>query len=177
MRRVLDFLYDAAGYLAAFFVFAVFAVMIGASVMRELGFATGGSDDIVSWLCAAAAFFGMAHTFKRGDFVRVTLLLESLGARARHAFEIGSLAIATVFTAFLFWAALSFVYQSWEFGDMANGLVVIRLWIPQSSFVAGAALLVVAVIDELVIVLRGRKPSYVVAVEERHAKGDFTEDV
>ena len=99
MRRVLDFLYDAAGYLAAFFVFALFAVMIGASVMRELGFATGGSDDIVSWLCAAAAFFGMAHTFKRGDFVRVTLLLESLGPRARHAFEVVSLAIAAVFTA------------------------------------------------------------------------------
>jgi len=177
MRRVLDFLYDAAGYLAAFFVFALFAVMIAASVMRELGFATGGSDDIVSWLCAAAAFFGMAHTFKRGDFVRVTLLLDSLGPHARHAFEVVSLAIAAVFTAYLFWAALSFVYQSWDFGDMANGLVVIKLWIPQSSFVVGAALLVIAVIDELVIVLRGRKPSYVLAAEERHARGDFTEDM
>jgi TRAP-type C4-dicarboxylate transport system permease small subunit len=177
VRRVLDCLYDAAGYLAAFFIFAIFAVMIGASVMRELGLATGGSDDIVSWMCAAAAFFGMAHTFKRGDFVRVTLLLESLGPRTRHAFEIGSLAIATAFCGFLFWAALRFVYDSWDFGDTANGLIVIKLWIPQSSFVLGAALLVVAVVDELVIVLRGRKPSYVVAVEERHAKGDFTEDI
>jgi TRAP-type C4-dicarboxylate transport system permease small subunit len=177
VRRVLDLLYDAAGYLAAFFIFAIFAVMIGASVMRELGLATGGSDDIVSWLCAAAAFFGMAHTFKRGDFVRVTLLLERLGPRLRHAFEIGALAIATVFTAFLFWAALRFVYESWEFGDVANGLIVIKLWIPQSSFVAGAALFLVAVLDEFVLVLRGHKPSYVAAVEERHARGDFTEDL
>jgi TRAP-type C4-dicarboxylate transport system permease small subunit len=177
VRRALDLLYDAAGYLSAFFIFAIFAVMIGASAMRELGLATGGSDDIVAWMCAAAAFFGMAHTFKRGDFVRVTLLLESLGPRARHAFEIGSLAIATVFTGFLFWAALRFVYESWDFGDMANGLIVIRLWIPQSSFVLGAALLVVAVIDEFVIALRGRKPTYIVAVEDRHAKGDFTEDL
>ena len=177
MRRLLDFLYDAAGYLAAFFIFAIFAVMVGASVMRELGFATGGSDDLVAWTCAAAGFFGMAHTFKRGDFVRVTLLLESLGPRWRHLLEIVSLGIATAFTAYLFWAALKFVYESWEFGDMANGLVVIKMWIPQSSFVVGAALLVVAVVDEFVTVLRGRKPTYVVAAEERHAKGDFTEDV
>jgi hypothetical protein len=37
MRRALDRLYDAAGYLAAFFVLAVFVVMIGGTVMRELG--------------------------------------------------------------------------------------------------------------------------------------------
>ncbi|MBV9080522.1 MAG: TRAP transporter small permease [Elusimicrobia bacterium] len=151
--------------------------MIGASVMRELGLATGGSDDVVSWLCAAAGFFGMAHTFKRGDFVRVTLFIESLGARARRSLEIACLCIGSAFAAFLFWAALRFVYESWAFGDMANGLVAIRLWIPQSSFVAGAALLLVAVIDELVLVLRGHRPSYVTALEERHARGDFTEDM
>ena len=42
MRRTLDLIYDAAGYLAAFFVFAIFAVMIGSTVMRELGLRTLG---------------------------------------------------------------------------------------------------------------------------------------
>ena len=41
---------------------------------------TGAVNDIVSWLCAAAAFFAMAHAFKHGDFVRVTLLLETAAA-------------------------------------------------------------------------------------------------
>ena len=59
MRRTLDFIYDAAGYLAAFFVFAIFAVMIGSTVMREMGLRTGGTDDIVAWVCAAA--IGRAH--------------------------------------------------------------------------------------------------------------------
>ena len=94
MRRFLNFLYDAAGTLAAFFVFAIFAVMIGGTVMRELGLRTGGSDDLVAWFCAASAFLAMAHTFRWGDFVRVTLLLENLGPRTRHAFEIASLAVA-----------------------------------------------------------------------------------
>jgi len=51
------------------------------------------------------------------------------------------------------------------------------MWIPQLSFALGSILLLVAVLDELVIVLRGNRPSYVVAVEERHAKGDFSADV
>jgi hypothetical protein len=38
-------------------------------------------------------------------------------------------------------------------------------------------LLMVAVLDELWIVLRGGKPTYQLAVEERHAQGDFSADV
>ena len=98
MRRFLDFLYDAAGILAAFFVFVIFAVMIGTSVFRMIGWRTGGFEDIVSWLTAAAAFFGMAHTFKHGDFVRVGLLLDNLPAKARRAFEIITLVIGALFT-------------------------------------------------------------------------------
>ena len=60
---------------------------------------------------------------------------------------------------------------------MANGLIVIPMWVPQLSFVVGAGLLFVAVLDELVTVMRGGKPGYVIATEERHARGDFTEDV
>ncbi len=177
MRRALNFLYGAAGYLAAFFIFAIFVVMIGQTLMRELGMRTGGTDDIVAWFCAAAAFLAMADTFKRGDFVRVGLLLESLGPKARQAFEIGSLGVATVFCGYLaFWAG-RFTFESWQFNDMANGLIVIPMWIPQLSFVVGALILCIAVLDEFVIVLSGRRPTYVIATEERHARGDFTEDV
>ena len=78
MRRFLDRLYDAAGVLAGLCVLAIFVVMIGAAVMRQLGLRTGGTDDIVAWLCAAAGFLAMAHTFRHGDFVRVVLLLDRL---------------------------------------------------------------------------------------------------
>jgi TRAP-type mannitol/chloroaromatic compound transport system permease small subunit len=96
MRRLLDGLFDAAGVLAAFFVFVIFAVMIGTSMFRVIGWRTGGFEDIVSWLTAAAAFFGMAHTFKHGDFVRVGLLLESLSPAKRRAFEIIGLVVGSL---------------------------------------------------------------------------------
>jgi TRAP-type C4-dicarboxylate transport system permease small subunit len=176
-HRVLDIVFDGAAALAAAFIFAIFAVMIGGSLMRAIGVQTGGSDDIVAWFCAAAAFLAMPHTFRRGDFVRVMLLLEKLGDRWQRRLELASLAVAALFCSYLAWAAARFVYESWDFRDMANGLIAIPLWIPQASFVIGTALLFVAVVEQLVIVVRGRKPAYVVAVEERHARGDFTEDL
>jgi TRAP-type C4-dicarboxylate transport system permease small subunit len=177
MRQTLNWIYRASGYLAAFFVFAIFVVMIGQTILRELGMRTGGTDDIVAWFCAASAFLAMADTFKRGDFVRVGLLLEHLSSTWRHRFEILTLSIAALFVGYLaFWAG-RFTYESWQFNDMANGLIVIPMWIPQLSFVFGAGLLCLAVIDELCIVLSGQRPTYVVAVEERHARGDFSEDM
>lgn len=177
MRRFLDRLYDAAGVLAGAAVLAIFVVMIGAAVMRQLGFRTGGTDDIVAWLTAAAGFLAMAHTFRHGDFVRVVLLLDRMPARRRRGFEIVCLVVAAAFVGFLALAGVRFVHESYAFNDIANGMIAMPLWIPQLSFAVGALLLEVAVIDELVTVLRGGAPSYVRAVEERHARGDFSEDL
>jgi TRAP-type C4-dicarboxylate transport system permease small subunit len=147
------------------------------SAMREMGFRTGGTTEVAAWMTAGAAFFGLAHTFKHGDFVRVVLLLESFGPKTRRAFEVLSLSIAVVFVGYMTYAVSLFVYNNYQFREMAGGLIVIPLWIPQMSLVIGCVLLFVALVDELVLVLMNRIPTYVTAVEERHARGDFSEDV
>lgn len=177
MRRFLDKLYLAAGGLAAVFIVLIAVLMVGQSVLREFGVRTGAVNDVVSWLCAGAAFFAMAHAFKHGDFVRVTLLLERMGERQRRVFEIGALLIGTVATAYLAWSACLFTYESWEFNDMAQGLLALPLWIPQLSFALGSILLWVALVDELIIVLKGGLPTYVREVAKRHARGDFSSDI
>ena len=177
MRRFLDRLYDAAGALAAFFIFAIFVVMLGAAAARELGLRSGGTDDLVSWMTAAAAFLGMAHTFRHGDFVRVGLFLESMPAGRRRVFELFSLTVAALFIGYLLWSVALYLYNGWLYQEMSTGLLVVPMWIPQLSFLLGAALLFIAMIDEWVIVFGGARPTYVKAVEERHARGDFSEDV
>ena len=176
MRKALAFAYDAAGYLAAFFVFGIFALMIAQSVMRELDMRTGGTDDLVSWFCAAAFFLALAHTFRHGDFVRVTLMIERLQGDARRIFETTALAIAAVFTGYLAFWAVRYVYESWQYKETSTGLIVLPIWIPQVSFSVGAILLFVAVVEQLVEVIRGNEPVYVTAAAERHARGDFSED-
>jgi TRAP-type C4-dicarboxylate transport system permease small subunit len=177
MRRTLDLIYIAAAWLAAAAVFAIFVLMVGQSVLREVGVRTGGVNDIVGWLTAAAAFLAMPHSFRHGDFVRVTLSLENAPPRLRRGLEIGSLAIAALFVGYLAWWAVLYTYQSWEFKEMPTGQVALPLWIPQLSFAVGAVLLFIAVLDEFFVTVRGGTPSYVRAVEERHARGDYSEDM
>jgi TRAP-type C4-dicarboxylate transport system permease small subunit len=177
LRRFLDRLYLASGAVGAVFVALLCALMVAQSILREFGVRTGAVNDVVAWCCAAASFFAMAHAFKHGDFVRVTLLLEALSEGKRRALEIACLVVGVVCIGYLAFWACKFTYDSWAFNELAQGLLPIPIWIPQSSFALGSLLLLIAVVDELIIVLRGGKPSFVVAVEERHAHGDFSSDV
>lgn len=177
MRRFLDRLYDTAGALGALCVFLIFVLMIWAGVGRQMNWRVSGINDIVAWLCAAAAFLAMAHAFRHGDFVRVTLLLDSVPKRLRRTLDVLCLFIALASVGYLTYWATAFTWESYEFAEVATGLVVIPIWIPQASFVVGCWLLLIAMVDELVNVLRGGIPSYQRAVEERHAAGDFSSDI
>ncbi|MDO8300262.1 TRAP transporter small permease subunit, partial [Lacisediminimonas sp.] len=101
VRVWLNRTFDAAGAAAGTCVLLIFILMIGGAVGRALSLRVGAVNDIASWLCAAAAFFAMAHAFKHGDFVRVSLLIERLPARARRVAEASCLALAAVSTGYL----------------------------------------------------------------------------
>jgi TRAP-type C4-dicarboxylate transport system permease small subunit len=177
LRRALDGLFLAAGALGALCVALICALMIWQSIGRLMGVATGAVNDIVAWLCAASAFFTMAHAFKHGDFVRVTLVLEKLSVPNRRRFELVCLAVACVAMGYLAWWACRFTFESWQFNELAQGLWAIPIWIPQMSFAIGSVLFLVALVDEFLIVVRGGIPTYVRLVEERHAQGDFSSDL
>ena len=177
MRKALDALYLGGAWLAAFSVFAICVLMLLQSIGRELGVRTGGTNDVVAWLCAASAFLAMAHAFKHGDFVRVTLLAEKVSPGVQRALELFALSVAALAVGYLTWWATRFTYESWQFNEISGGMLAMPLWIPQIAFVAGTWIFFIAVMDEGWIVLRGGRPTYVVAVEERHAKGDFSSDV
>jgi len=177
MRRFLDRLYDAAGGLAAVCLASIAVVMLAQAAMRELGMLLRGADDIVSWLCAASAFLALGHTFRRGELVRVGLVIDHLAPRVRRAVGIAALAITVAFVAYMAYAVLRFVYESWQFNEVAQGLLQIPIWIPQMSFVIGVLVFLVAVVDEFVTLVRGAKPAFEVAEEDRRARKDFSESL
>jgi TRAP-type C4-dicarboxylate transport system permease small subunit len=177
LRKFLDSLYLGAGVLAAVFLVGIGVLMLAQIIARELGYQVRGADDLTAWFCAASAFLPLAHTFKRGELVRVGLLLEHLQPAARRFGELFSLGIAAVFVGYMAWSVTRFVYQSWEINDVAQGMLPLPMWIPQSSFALGVIVLFIAITDELVLVIRGRAPTYVQAEEARLASGDFGESV
>jgi TRAP-type C4-dicarboxylate transport system permease small subunit len=175
VRRALDSLYSLSGAGAAICLAGIGALMLLQAVTREFGILIRGSDDITAWLCAASAFFALGHTFRHGELVRVGLFIDMLGPRKRRYAEVVALTLTALFVAYMAWAATRFVYDSWQFHEVAQGLIKLPIWIPQLSFVIGVAIFLIAVLDELVTVLRGQKPAYQVAEDERRAKGDFSE--
>ncbi len=177
MRRALDLLYGASGALAALCLAGICVLMLAQALGREFGLLIRGADDITAWLCAASAFFALGHTFRHGELVRVGLWLDMLGARARWYAEIAALAITAAFVGYMVWAVTRFVYESWKFNEVAQNLIKIPIWIPQMSFALGVIIFFIAVLDEFVTVLRGEKPAYQRAEEQRRAAKDFSETV
>ena len=175
MRLLLDRLYAASGIAAAICLAGICVLMLAQAFAREAGFLLRGADDISAWLCAASAFLALAHTFRKGELIRVGLWVERLGAVARRRVEILALAVAALCTGYMTWAIAKFVFESWKFNEVAQGLIKIPIWIPQLSLVLGSLIFLIAVLDDLVNVLRGEKPSYQLAEEARRNAGDFSE--
>ena len=175
MRRFLDRLYAASGALAALCLASICALMLAQAVGREFGFLLRAADDITSWLTAASAFFALGHTFRHGELVRVGLFIDRLRPAPRRIAEIVALSITGLFVGYMTWAVTKFVYESWKFNEVAQGLVRIPIWIPQLCFVFGIVIFLIAVLDELVLVIGNEKPCYQRAEEDRRARGDFSE--
>jgi len=160
IRSVLDGLYLLAGYLAGLFLIVIFLLMMGLSVGRSIGVNIPAGDDLASWSMAAMAFLGLAHTFKSGEMLRVGLLIDRISGRPRWWLEIFALVIGLGFVGFFAWHAVQLTYDSYRFNDMAQGVLAVPLWIPQTGYAAGLVILFIAFVDEFIHVLRGGEPRY-----------------
>lgn len=157
MRKALDFLYGAAGYLAAFFMVGVLLMVLASVIGRAVGFNLRGSDAYAGYAMAAASFLALAHTLKRGEHIRVTLLLERFGGRLRRPLEIWSHLAGIVFCGALAWYSARLVWQSHAFNDISQGNDATPLWIPQIAMAVGALVMLVAMVDDLVLLLRHKQ--------------------
>ncbi|MGE5737423.1 MAG: TRAP transporter small permease [Betaproteobacteria bacterium] len=155
MRKLLDAVYDAAAYVAAFFLVGTLAMVVLGIVGRLVNWYVAGTDAYAGYCMAASGFLALAHTLKRGEHIRVTLVLEHLGARPRHAFELWSLGVASLLAAAFAWYSVRLTFQSWQFNDVSTGNDATPLWLPQLAMAAGTVVLLIALVDELVREWRG----------------------
>jgi len=157
MRRALDALYDGAAALAALFMVLLLVAVLASVLGRQFHFNIPGTDAYAGYMMAGAGFLALAHTLKRGEHIRVTLLLQSLSPRARHALEVWALAAASGLAALVAFYSVRLAWQSHAFNDISTGNDATPLWLPQLSMAIGTTILAIAFIDELVLELRGRR--------------------
>ncbi len=157
VRRLLDGLYDGAAALAALFMVGLLVMVLLSIVSRLLHFHVPGTDAYAGYLMAAAGFLALAHTLKRGEHIRVTLLLGFLKGKAHKALEVCALLAATVLAGITALYSCRLAWQSRAFNDVSTGTDATPLWIPQIGMAAGTVILLIAFIDELVLELQGRR--------------------
>ena len=157
MRRFLDFLYDAAGWLAALAMVGILVMVLTSILGRQFNFHLPGTDAYAGYAMAAAGFLALAHTLKKREHIRVTLIIGRMQGRARRALEIWSLSAAMLLSGLLAFYAVRLAWQSHGFNDMSTGNDATPLWIPQLSMAVGTVILFIAFIDEWVLELLGKR--------------------
>ena len=157
MRRLLDALYDGAAWLAALFLIGLLAMVLLAIVSRLAHFHVPGTDAYAGYLMAASGFLALAHTLKRGEHIRVTLLLARLRGGARRGLEIWALFAATLLAALFAFYSVRLAWQSRVFNDVSTSNDATPLWIPQLGMAIGTTILFIAFVDELLLEMRGRR--------------------
>jgi len=157
MKTPLSPLYLAFGVVGAVFILLTLLLQLFAIFGRVAGISLGGHDAYAGYFLAAGTFFTLAHALRRGDHIRVTLLIGRLGGAARVAVEVFCLAVATFLSGYFAWYACKLAWGSWQFGDVSTEIDATPLWIPQLSMALGVTALFLAFAEELLYVLRHRR--------------------
>jgi TRAP-type C4-dicarboxylate transport system permease small subunit len=158
MRRFLDRLYDGCAYLAGLFLVLILVFTLLGIAGGVFDFYVRGTDAYAGYCMATASFLALAHTFRKGEHIRVTLIIQQLAGRPRRWLELLCLAVAAVLAGLFAGYAFKMVWWSYAFTDVSASNDRTPLWIPQIGMAFGSLILFVALIDELIQIAQGKDP-------------------
>lgn len=160
VRRTLDALYLAGGLAGAVAIVTIGSLVLAQIALRQLGMIIPGGDDLTAFSVAASAMLPLAYAFRHGAHIRVDLVVGQLPGTVRPAVEFLALGLAAAMACLFAYASFDSMWDSWEFEEVAQGMLAVPIWIPQVAMVLGTALFALALLDDLVVALAGGRPSY-----------------
>jgi TRAP-type C4-dicarboxylate transport system permease small subunit len=160
MRSPLEPLYKLTAFLAVAALVAIAGVILTDVILRQFGGQVKSSDDFAGFALLATGMLGLAPTYRRGDHIRVGLLIDRLTGGSRRLVEILCLGFGVLAIGWASWWAGRFAYDSWRFHELSQGLIAIPLWYPQFFMFFGLFMLFVAMLEDLLRVIAGKQPSY-----------------
>ena len=155
MRKLLDFLYNGAAALASLFMVGLLAMVLLSIVSRQLHFNVPGSDAYARYLMAGAGFLALAHTLKRGEHIRITLVRSHVGSRVKSRLERWAMGAGAVLALLFAFFSVHLAWNSHAFNDISTGNDAPALWIPQIAMAIGIVVMSIAYIDEFILEWRG----------------------
>lgn len=173
MRQYLDRLYLWSGWIAAFFIAAIAALVLAQVTLNlidrisslitgsAIGLTIPSYADFTGFFLAASSFFALAHTHREGGHIRVSLIIQNLPPRGRKVIEFWSVGLAVLATVYFTYYMALLVFESYFYHDLSAGIIPVPIWIPQSGVLAGLAVLSIALIDDFIRLVQGRSASYI----------------
>jgi TRAP-type C4-dicarboxylate transport system permease small subunit len=150
VRTLLSNFYRLLVLLSALSMVAAFVTVMLSIASRQLAFNIPGLDAYAGYSIAAALFLALPETLRRGEHIRVTLVLQKAPAALRNALEYFCLCVATALCAYWAFFACKLVWVSKATNDVSQGADATPLWIPQLTMALGCIGLALAFADALV---------------------------
>lgn len=154
---ILHRLYHVSGLLSAASLVLICGLIMAQVVARNLGSTVRDAEEFAAWAMAAAGFFGLPYALHCGSHIRVSMVTRFVPKSIHHAMEVLASVIGLALAAYLAWYVTAFVWESYRFKEVSQGLVPVPLWLPQLPMVLGSTLLTLAFAERLLCVLRHQR--------------------
>jgi TRAP-type C4-dicarboxylate transport system permease small subunit len=168
MRRGLDGLYAFTAFVAAASLISIAVLILAQVGLRLIGSQLQSADDFAGYALVATTIVGLAPTYRHNAHIRVGLIIERFapGTPARGFIERLVTAASAILVGWAAWVSLTFVHESYIYNEVSQGLLAIKLWIPQSLMAFGFLVFFIALIDDLVTDLAGGTQSHLGAAAD-----------
>jgi len=149
LARVSSGLNSAAAAVAAVVLTLMTLLILVEIVLRFFSLSTFMADTLVGYGVAATTFLAVAWALEHGAMIRVSVLTNRFGPRLKWVSETFSLLCAEAILLFLAYYQWHTVAKLWSRGTLGQHYIKIPLWIPESFFLIGLALLALQVLVRL----------------------------
>lgn len=148
-----------ASWLAGAACLACLATVCYAVAMRYFfGQPQSWTDEVVGWLIVFAIMFAVPEAQRRGEHIGVDALIDKLSSRWRRALAILGVATVVATAAILVREGVETVAFTRMIGIKSLGLPDFPLWLIQAMVPAGAILLLLVALAQLLIHIAGMEP-------------------
>jgi TRAP-type C4-dicarboxylate transport system permease small subunit len=160
LQRISYRLAKSAAYLSAvIFIYMVLHILVEIVLRVFFSRSTYVLDEFVGYATASVTFLCLAYALHDGALIRVEMLLQHVGKKARHILELFSvsLTLAVIGTIIYFFWTKTF-WRDITRGTRSESIAEIPLWIPEGLAFVGLLLFALQLLTMLLQLVFKPKP-------------------
>lgn len=151
MRRFIEKLAYATGYLAGLVLLAIVGLSMAEVVSRYvLRNPLILADEFGGYALVAISFLGLAYCAQERGHIRITFIVERMSALNAGRMRVVTLALAFVFVAIAAWVSWQFLGDSFTRNMRSNSLLSVPLKWPQMVMPIGFTLFALVLLAQLI---------------------------